>query len=336
MTGAFPRRLVIFVSRRVAKGRKHLVDLKDIQAAQARITGYVRRTPMMEAKPVKQSVCEAQTLYLKLESLQITGSFKARGAVNKLLSLSSEQVACGLVTASGGNHGLGVAYAGWLVKAPVTIYLPHSTPLSKAQKLESWGARVVFEGEVWDEANRAAMLAAEREGLNYFHPFADPIVIAGQGTVGLEIMEEVPGIDMLLVAIGGGGLISGVSIAARAFNPGIKVIGVEPVGAPTLYESLRAGQLVELSQISTVANTLAPRLSAPINLEIIRQNVDDIVLVTDEEMREAARWLWFEMGVSAELSGAATVAALLADKVRPEQSQRVCALVCGAGSDGQG
>ena len=175
-----------------------------------------------------------------------------------------------------------------------------------------------------------------QEGLNYIHPFADPLVIAGQGTIGLEILADAPDIDMLLVAIGGGGLISGVSSAARSVKPGMKVIGVEPVGAPTLYESVRAGKVVELSQIATAAGTLAPRRSAAINLEIIQQNADEIVLVTDEEMRDAARWLWFEMGVSAELSGAATVAALLADKVRPEQSQRVCALVCGAGSDGQG
>src|SRR6266568_7335298 len=277
---------------------------------------------------------DAQNLYLKLECLQITGSFKARGAVNKLLSLTSEQLAHGLVTASGGNHGLGVAYAGWLAKVPATIYLPRSTPLVKAQMLESWGARVIFAGAVWDEANHAALQAAEQEGLNYFHPFADPLVIAGQGTIGLEILEAAPGIDTLLVAIGGGGLISGVSTAARSLKPGIKVIGIEPVGAPTLYESLRAGKVVELPQITTTAGTLAPRRSAPINLEIIRQNVDEIVLVTDEEMREAARWLWFEMGVAAELSGAAAVAALLAGKVSPKQSEKVCALVCGAGTDG--
>jgi len=313
-----------------------LVDLKDIQAAQTRITNYIRRTPVIEARPVKQPVCQAQALYLKLECLQITGSFKARGAVNKLLSLSSEQLAHGLVTASGGNHGLGVAYAGWLAKVPVTIYLPHSTPLAKAQKLESWGARVIFEGAVWDEANQAALQVAEREGLNYFHPFADPAVIAGQGTIGLEILEAVPDIDLLLVAIGGGGLISGVSIAARSLKPNIKVIGVEPVGAPALYESLRAGHLIELPQITTVAGTLATRRSAAINLEIIRQNVDKIVLVTDEEMREAARWLWSELGVAAELSGAAAVAALLSGKVLPEPSEKVCALICGAGTDGRG
>jgi threonine dehydratase len=311
-----------------------LLKLKDIQAARACIGPYVRHTPLVKASPIKQEICKEGVLYLKLESLQITGSFKARGAVNKLFSLSREEMGRGIVTASGGNHGLGVAYAGRLADTSATIYIPGNTPQAKAEKLESWGARVIFEGQVWDDANWAALAAAEHESMTYFHPFADPAVIAGQGTVGLEILEDEPSITMLLVAIGGGGLISGVSLAGKAINPDIKVIGVEPVGAPTLYESIRAGQLVELPEIRTAANTLAPRLSAPINLEIIQQNVDEIVLVTDEEMREAARWLWFEMGIAAELSGAAALAVLLAGKIRPAQSEKVCALVCGAGRDG--
>lgn len=311
-----------------------MLKLKDIQAAQGRIEPYIRHTPLIKAWPVKQKASKEGFLYLKLECLQITGSFKARGAVNKLFSLSSEEIARGIVTASGGNHGLGVAYAGWLANSPATIYVPRNTPRAKAEKLKSWGARVIVEGQVWDDANQAALAAAERENLSYFHPFADRAVIAGQGTVCLEILDDEPNIDRLLVAIGGGGLISGVSLAAKALSLGITVIGVEPVGAPTLYESLRAGQLVELPEIRTEANTLAPRLSAPINLEIIKGNVDEIVLVTDEEMREAARWLWFETGVAAELSGAAALAALHAGKVQPGQSESVCALVCGAGKDG--
>ncbi len=311
-----------------------MINLQDIQAAQTRISNYIRHTPMIEAKPVKQPICQAESLYLKLECLQICGSFKARGAVNKLLSIPPEQLQHGLVTASGGNHGLGVAYAGWLAKVPATIYLPQSTPLAKARTLESWGAQVIFAGTVWDEANRVALQAAEQQSLNYIHPFDDPVVIAGQGTLGLEILEDAPDIDTLLVAIGGGGLISGVSIAARSVKAGMKIIGIEPVGAPTLYESVRAGKVVELPHIATTAGTLAPRRSGALNLEIISKNVDDIVLVTDAEMREAARWLWQEMGVAAELSGAAAVAALLSGKVSPTSSERVCALVCGAGTDG--
>jgi threonine dehydratase len=238
------------------------------------------------------------------------------------------------VTASGGNHGLGVAYAGWLARAPVTVYLPENTPPIKALKLKHWNANVIFEGKVWDDANRAAIEAAERDQRTYVHPFADPAVIAGQGTIGLEILEDLPDVDEVLVAIGGGGLISGVSLALKLCKPTIRVIGIEPTGAPTLYNSLRANRVVELESIQTAANTLAPRSSAPINFEIIRQHVDDIVLVTDDEMRQAAHWLWAEMGIAAELSGAASLAALLSCKVQAERDERICVLVCGLGSDG--
>jgi threonine dehydratase len=272
-------------------------------------------------------------LTLKLESLQVTGSFKARGATHKALTLSHEEVGRGLVTASGGNHGLGVAYSGRIVGAPVTIYLPANAPAEKAERLERWGARVVRAGSVWDEADAEARRVAERDGLTYLHAFADPAVIAGRGTVGLEIMEDAPDTDLLLVAIGGGGLISGVGLAVKALRPGIRLVGVEPVGAATLYESLRAGRVIELERITTAANTLAPRRSAELNFGIIRDTVDEIVLVTDEEMREAARWLWFELGIAAELSGAAAVAALLTGRAGAPAS-RTCALVCGAGTDG--
>jgi threonine dehydratase len=272
-------------------------------------------------------------LILKLEFLQVSGSFKARGATNKVLSLPPDQVQRGLVTASGGNHGLGVAYAGWCANVPTTIYLPASAPASKVTQIESWNAKVIRWGDVWDEANLEALRAAERDGLTYIHAFADPVVIAGQGTLGLEIAEDAPSLSTVVVAIGGGGLISGISTVVKALIPGIRVIGVEPVGAPTLYESVRAGRLVELERITTAANTLAPRKSAELNLEIIQANVDEIVLVTDEEMIEAARWLWQELGIAAEMSAAAAVAAWLTGRV-PDSGGEICAVVCGAGTAG--
>lgn len=239
-----------------------------------------------------------------------------------------------MVTASGGNHGLGVACAGWLAGAPATIYLPRNTPPAKALKLEQWGARVVVDGDVWDDANHLALAAAEREGLAYVNAVADPAVIAGQGTVALEVLEDLPEVNVLVVAIGGGGFIAGVALAAKAFNPSVRVIGVEPVGAPTLYESRRAGRLVELPTIATVANTLAPRLSDPLNVGLVERYVDDLELVSDDEMRAAARWLWFELGVAAELSGAAATAALRVGQVAVPANARVCAIVSGAGTDG--
>ncbi len=309
------------------------VAYTDIEAAAARIAGRVRRTPLIAAEPLAKPP-GGLDLFLKLECLQITGSFKPRGATNCLLQLDPALVARGVITASGGNHGLGVAYAARQAGAPSIIYLPEGTPREKADKLDAWGAEVVIEGKVWNESNNLAMARAEEDGLAYLHAFADPRVIAGQGTVGLEILEDAPDLDHVIVAIGGGGLISGVATALKALKPGIRVSGVEPVGAPALKRSLEAGELVTLPEITTAAGTLAPARSAQINLDIIARNVDEIVLVEDGEMRDAARWLWFELGIAAELSGAAAMSALLQGRVAVEPGARVCVLVCGAGRDG--
>lgn len=311
------------------------VTLADIEAAAERIKNRVRRTPCLRARFLREPLHPGELL-LKLESLQVTGSFKARGANNAVLQLDEAALARGIVTASGGNHGLAVAYAGHASGAATVIYLPTITPAAKADKLRAWGAEVVVEGEVWDDANEAALARAARDGLTYIHPFSDPAVIAGQATVGREALKQSPDIDTLLVAIGGGGLISGIASAAKAMKPGIRVIGIEPVGAPTLSESLAAGKLITLPKIETAAVTLAPRRSAEINLEIIRNNVDQIVLVSDDEMRAAARWLWFEMGIGAELSGAAAIAAIQAGKVELPKNSSVCAVICGVGDDGIG
>ena len=316
--------------------RHDMVDLTSIRAAAKRIEGLVRRTPMIAAPPVKTPPGYAGPLVLKLELLQVTGSFKPRGAINTLRSLAPEDMARGIVTASGGNHGLGVAYAGHVGRVPATIFLPTSAPKSKIEKLRQWGADVRVEGAVWDDANRAALAFAQAGGLAYIHPFADARVIAGQGTLGLEILADDPAIDTLIVAIGGGGLIAGIALAAKALKPAIRVIGVEPTGAPTLYESVCAGKLVELPEITTEVGTLAPRRSAAINLDIVSRSVDAIVLVSDDEMRHAARWLWFELGLAVELSAAAALASLAAGRYRPRDGERVCALICGAGSDGVG
>jgi threonine dehydratase len=268
---------------------------------------------------------------LKLESLQVSGSFKARGAVNKVLSLEPDVARRGLVTASGGNHGLAVAYAGRVLDVPTTVYLPSRTAPSKAARIEGWGATVVRHGDVWDDAHAAALAHAARDGLTYVHPFADAAVVCGQATIALEILEQAPEVDLFVVAIGGGGLASGVAAAAKLLRPDIRIIGVEPEGAPTLTESLRANEVIELAEIRTAAGTLAPRRSDVLNFEIIRAAVDAIVLVSDDEMRAAARFLLTEIGIGAELSGAAALAAFLAGKIPPAKSP--CALVCGTGTD---
>jgi len=310
------------------------VTIDDVRAAAARIAGRVRRTPLLPARPARETIVDGAELSLKLECLQVIGSFKARGAMSKLTALDDDAVQRGLITASGGNHGLGVAYAGWSAHAPARIYLPHSTPRAKAEKLEAWGADVIMHGAVWDEANEEAMRVAKQDGLTYVHPFADPAIIAGQGTVALEVLEDLADVDVVVVAIGGGGLIAGTSLVIKALKPGATVIGVEPTGAPTLYESLKAGRLVELPNIATEAGTLAPRMSAQINLDLISAHVDDIVLIDDDDMRAAARCLWREYGVAAEMSGAAAVAALMVGAYKPPAGAKVCAIVCGTGTDG--
>ncbi|MCS5604362.1 MAG: pyridoxal-phosphate dependent enzyme, partial [Alphaproteobacteria bacterium] len=257
-----------------------------------------------------------------------------RGAMSKLTTLDDETKGRGLITASGGNHGLGVAYAGHAAGVPVTIYLPGNTPPIKADQLRRWGAEVRFHGDVWDDANREAVAVAESDGKTYIHPFADREVIAGQGTISLEVLNDAPDTDILFASIGGGGLISGTAMAAKALKPDIKVIGVEPTGAPTLRESVAAGELVELPTIHTEANTLAPRRSEEINLALIQKNVDEIVLVTDEQMRHAARWLWQEFGIGVELSAAASIAALQSEVFLPNEGAVCTVLVCGAGKDG--
>jgi threonine dehydratase len=313
-----------------------MITLATVLDARTRIGGYVRQTPLVEASPVRVSPYKDAEVYLKLECLQVTGSFKARGAVNKIMTLPPAQLKRGVITASGGNHGLGVAYAGWIKHVPVTIYLGHNAPRHKAEGLERWGATAIYEGAVWDDANRAALARAECDDIAYIHAFADPAVIAGQGTVALEIFDQLADVDVIIVSIGGGGLIAGIAFAAKQLKPSVKVIGVEPVGAPTLYESLRAGKVIELAQVTTKANTLAPRMSAEINYDLIAQYVDEIVLITDEDMVAASRWLWDEMQIAVELSGAATLAALMTGKYRPVSGAKVCAVVCGAGTDGLG
>ncbi len=310
------------------------VTIDDVRAAAKRIEGLVRRTPMLPAILAHGPLPGNPTLNLKLECLQVSGSFKARGAMSTLTTLDDAAKARGLITASGGNHGLGVAYAGHAAGVPVTIYLPGNTPPAKADNLRRWGADVHMHGDVWDDANQEALKVAERDGKTYIHPFADPAVIAGQGTVSLEVLADAPDTDVLLVSIGGGGLISGAAMAAKALKPEITVIGIEPVGAPTLHDSVAAGELVRLDRIETKANTLAPRRSEAINLALIQENVDQIILVSDEQMYEAARWLWREFGIGVELSAAAAIAALQAGVYAPAKDAVCTALICGTGSDG--
>lgn len=310
-------------------------DCPAIEEAAARIAGHVRRTPLFAADPHRLDLPYTPArLLFKLECLQVTGSFKARGAINMVAGLDPAARARGLVTASGGNHGLGVTYAARSFGCPAAIYLPESTPMAKRDALAAAGAEVVVTGAVWDDANEAALARAASDAMTYVHPFADPDVIAGQGTVGLEMFEDDPAIDVTIVAIGGGGLIAGVATAAKGFNPDGLVIGVEPEGAPTLHDSLAAGKLVTLANIATRAGSLAPRRSAELNFAIIRRLVERVTLVSDAAMARAQTILAREFGLAVELSAAAGLAAILEGQVPEVAGRAVAIVVCAAGAGG--
>jgi threonine dehydratase len=311
-----------------------VIGLDDIRAARTRLADRVRHTPTMALDQLKDAPATKARVSLKLECLQVTGSFKARGAMNRLLGGEGGAPAAGIVTASGGNHGLAVARTAFSAGVPATIFVPEGVSPAKVTKMRGWSADVRIVGQVWDRSNEAAHAFAEETGAVYFHPFADPLVVAGQGTLGLEILDDLPDIDAILIAIGGGGLVSGVATALKALRPDIRIIGIEPVGSPTLKACLDAGALVTLPEVTTTVPTMACARTDPRILEIVQATVDDIVLVSDEAMLAASRWLWFECGIAADLSGAASLAALHQGVPGLEGAAHVCALVCGAGPEG--
>jgi threonine dehydratase len=313
-----------------------VIGIGDIEAARERIAGRVRHTPVLALDQLKAPPPTKARVTLKLECLQVTGSFKARGAMNRLLGTPKDQLGAGIVTASGGNHGLAVARTAYAAGVPAIIFVPQNVSPAKVAKMKAWNATVEVVGDAWDQSNVAALDHAARTGAVYFHPFADPLVVAGQGTLGLEILDNLPDIDAVLVAIGGGGLISGLATAIRARRPSVRIIGIEPTGSPTLKASLDAGAVVTLREITSRVPTMSCRRTDERIFEMVRANVDEIVLVSDDEMEAASRWLWFEMGVAADLSGAASLAALRQRLPGLTGAKHVCALVCGAGAEGTG
>lgn len=311
-----------------------MIGIQDIEAARSRILPYIRRTPVMRVTGAKATLPVNAQVTLKLECLQVTGSFKARGAMNRLLGEPAQDITSGIVTASGGNHGLAVARTAYAANTRAAVFLPSNVSPAKRAKMERWGARTEIVGDAWDDANAAALNFAKATGAAYFHPFADPLVVAGQGTLGLEILEDMPDVDTILVAIGGGGLVSGLATAVAAHRPDVRVIGIEPTGSPTLKASLDAGKCVKLPSITTKVPTMACRETDPRIFEVVRATVPHVILVSDEAMEAAARWLWFETGVAADLSGAASIAALHSGDAVLSECRSICALICGAGADG--
>jgi threonine dehydratase len=254
--------------------------------------------------------------------------------MNRLLGAQRSEIVHGITTASGGNHGLAVARTAFAAKVPARIFVPSNVSPAKVTKMKAWGAEVEIAGDEWSQSNQAALAHAARTGAAYFHPFADPLVVAGQGTLGHEILEDLPDIDAILIAIGGGGLVSGLATALKARRPALRVIGVEPEGSPTLKASLDQGEVVTLAEVTSRVPTMSCRRTDERIFDTVRRMVDHIVLVSDEEMADASRFLWFEMGIAADLSGAASIAALRRNLPQLADCTHICALVCGAGAEG--
>jgi threonine dehydratase len=309
----------------------------EVEAAGARLAPVLRRTPILDwGAPGGRGWWPppGQNLTLKLEHLQITGSFKARGAWNVIADLPDAERARGLVTASGGNHGLAVAWAAQRAGVAATVFLPELTPAAQAAKIGVYGAEVIRAGAAWDDAWEAAAAYAAEQGRPLVHPFDDPRVVAGQGTVGLELVEQTPDMDLLVVAVGGGGLLGGVAAYVKQRLPGVRIVGVEPTGAASMTEALAAGAPRALPAVRTIAHTLAPRRVSQLTLDLCRRYVESVTLVEDAEIVAAMRLLWAETNLLVEPSGAATLAALMAGRIPgAEQARHVVAIVCGANVD---
>ncbi len=305
-----------------------------VEAAYTRLRDVVRRTPVLAWGSGGAGLPGQGRLTLKLEQLQLTGSFKVRGAWNRIAGLDVATRARGLVTASGGNHGLAVAWAAARAGVPAIVFLPAMTPAAQAAKIATYGATIIRAGAGWDDSWEAALAYAAAHDLATIHPFDDPAIVAGQGTVGLEILEQVPDLDLLLVAVGGGGLLAGVAAYVKQKRPDVTIIGVEPTGAASMSAAWAAGAPVALPGVQTIAHTLAPRRVSALTHDLTRRYVDGIVLVEDAALVAAMRLLWAEANLLVEPSGAATLAALLAGRVpQAAVARHTVALVCGANID---
>ncbi len=306
------------------KNNHSWVRLHDILKAQRVIADHIHRTPMISSTNLGQRI--GVKLQFKAEIFQKTGSFKPRGALYKLYHLTMEEKEQGVITISAGNHAQGLAYAASLMGIDTTVVMPHAAVKSKIKATKGYGAEVILHQTGKDLMAKCCELQQERN-LTLVHPFDDPFIIAGQGTIGLEILEDVATLDVVVVPVGGGGLISGIAAAIKSKNPMVKVIGVEPVGASAMAQSLIQGSVVSLNKIDTIADGLAAPFAGEYTLAHVKKYVDDIVLVSDKEIIAALRLILERCKILTEPAGAAGFAALLFKKVIiPKGAQVVCVL----------
>ena len=306
------------------------LSLADIHAAMARIRDSIYLSPCARSEDFSQHT--GNSVYLKLDNLQRTGAFKERGALNKLLTLSTEERDCGVIAASAGNHAQGIAYHAGRHGIRAQIVMPLTTPLIKVSATKGYGAEVVLHGANYDEACEEAVRRSETLGMTFIHPFDDEVVMAGQGTMGLEILQQVPDVEAIIAPIGGGGLIAGVGCAVKETNPRIRVIGVQPARLPSMKVALAEGHPVTLSPAATIADGIAVRRAGEKTLPLIQKYVDDIVTVDEEEIANAVLLLLEREKTLAEGAGAAAIAALINHKTSLN-GNKVAVLVCGGNID---
>ena len=309
-----------------------MITLEDIKAARARIRDLLVQTPMLADEWLSHET--HARVYVKAECLQRSGSFKVRGAANTLALLNAHERANGIIAHSAGNHAQGVAFAARLHGIEATIVMPEAAPLTKVNATRALGAHVVLFGASFDDAGIRCRELQQEHGYTLVHAFNDPRVIAGQGTMGLEILEQLENATLLVVPIGGGGLISGIAIAAKTINPGLRIVGVQAEGCATINRSLGAGEPQAISTAQTIADGIAVKRPGDLTLPIIHKYVDHVVEVTDDDIARGIAHCVQRLHLVTEGAGAAGVAALIAGKISVQSTDVVCAPLCGGNIDG--
>ena len=310
-----------------------MIPLCEIVHANRVISKIIEKTPFSYAPLLSDK--KGVQVYLKKENLQLTGAYKIRGAYNKIASLNEEEKQRGVIAASAGNHAQGVAYSAKSFNIPSTIIMPEATPLLKVTSTKDLGANVILHGDNYDEAYEYAIEYAKEHNLTFIHPFNDDKVIAGQGTIALEMIDEVNDLDMIIVPIGGGGLISGIGSAIKQLDPNIKVIGAVAAGAPAMYNSFKAKKAIDSSGVRTIADGIAVRDVCEKNLNYILEVVDDIVKIDDEEIANAILFLLEKQKLVVEGGGAVAVAAILHDKIKYKKGSKIGIILSGGNIDVQ-
>ena len=306
------------------------LTLLEIKEAWRRITPFVHQTPLQHFRTLSEIAgCQ---VHLKLENMQKTGSFKIRGAVNKMFGLTPAACAGGVITASAGNHAQGVAWAANACNVPAIVVMPEQAPVAKVRATQGYGAQVVLYGQSYDEAYQYARALQAEQNRTFLHAFDDPAIIAGQGTIALEIMSQLFDVDAIIAPVGGGGLIAGLAVAAKEHNPKIKVIGVQAAGAPAMQRALQTGTNAGLPAVSTIADGIAVKQPGAITYRLAQQYVDELVLVTEEEIVAGILFMLERAKIMTEGAGVVGIAALLADKIRLS-GQKAAVVVSGGNID---